>query len=350
MRLVGWLAVAVAAVAGLVWAGWSFALRRPEMAEQIHARAMAAEHADAAAVRPDPDAMRAMACAAGPCVLVEAGGLTFLVGAGSGGPDYLWRRGYLARGIDLVLLPDLGAGSVDGLGALRRLTWLDGRRAPLPVTGPAGVGAVIDGVNVTLLAADRLDAERYRDLGLGPSAAALVAGPPIGAGPFQTIFDSGVVAVQALPVGAGPVPEQVMYRFDVGGRSILVAPCGAREADLVRASIGADHTAIVLPAVHERLNGIGLGAMTEAGRTRFAALQAGRSRGCLTVSEAVDATEVSRASAVLLSPLYPEVDGETSGRVWRGAIPETTRRRVFAGMPGVWINLPETGEFAAELE
>lgn len=341
MRLVGWLAVAVAAVAGLVWAGWSFALQRPEMSEQIHARAMAAEQAAAAAVRVDPGAMRAMACGVSPCVLVEAGGLSFLVGAGSGGADYLWRRGYLARGLDLVLLPDLDAETVDGLAAVRRLTWLEGRRSPLPVVGPTGVGAVIDGINTTMLASDRMDGDRYRMAGLDASTAGLVTGRPVTAEPFQTVFDSGVVAVQALPVGGGAAARQTMYRFDVGARSILVAPCGARQADLVRASIGADRTAIVLPAVHEGLEAIGQEAMTEAGRTRFAALQAGRSRGCLTVAEARDAAEASRASAAMLSPLYPLAGSETADRVWRGATLAMGNKTVAVGLPGVSISPSE---------
>lgn len=339
MRLVGWLAIAIAAVAGLVWAGWTWALGRPEVGLQIYQRAVTAEQTAAAAVRGDPGAMRAMACGAGPCVLVEAGGLAFLFGAGEGAAGFLSSSGYSTKGVDLVLLGDLSAASVAELGAIRRLTWLEGRRAPLRVVGPAGVGAVVDGVNLAWGASDRLDMQAHEKLPLSMQAAGLAAGPPVTDGQGQTVFDSGVVAIQAFPLGGAAVAEKLMYRVDVGERSIIVAPCGVTEADVVRAAIGADRTALVAPAVNAELEGIRREAMAVAGRTRASALEAASLAGCPDIDAVMAMARASRSSAVLLAPLFPVPDTEAGLRVARAAEDRVTGQGGVFGLPGASVSL-----------
>jgi len=136
-----------------------------------------------------------------------------------------------------------------------------------------------------------------------------------------------------------------MYRIDVGGRSILVAPCGAGEADLVRASIGADRTVVVLPAVQARLQAIEADAMGRAGRTRFAKVEGGRSDGCLPVEDAVAAVRASRAEAVMLAPMFPAIQpgdvSKAAARVWTGVATADFGVPVVVGEPGRSVSLAE---------
>jgi hypothetical protein len=339
MRLVGWLAIAVAVVAGLVWAGWTWALDRPEMGLRLYERAISTEQASAAALKGDPAAMRAIACGRGSCVLVEAGGLSFLFGAGAGSAEYLSRQGYLTRGIDLVLLNDLSSDQVEEMAPLRRQSWLEGRRAPLQVVGPAGVGAVVDGVNLAQAMADRLDGQRFGQLRLDPAAANLTPGPVLTGERPQRVFDTGVVAIEAFPLGQGAVAERVLYRVDVGGRSIIVAPCGVTERDVVAAAIGADRTALVIPAVNEGLQDIRTRAMTGAGRTRAATLETGGAAGCPGLEEALSMAKAGRASAALLSPVYPAPGSEADERAARGAATLAEAAGANLGLQGRWVEL-----------
>lgn len=336
MRLI---IVAAAFAVAVIAAVAAFFVNRAVPAERIYAAAVAAEQQDAAAVQNDPAVMRAMACSLAPCVVVEAGGLRFLIGAGSGGGDYLWRNGYLRTGVDLVLLQDLDAETVEGLAAVRRLSWLDGRRTPLPVIGPAGVGALIDGVNMSQQTSDRSDQRRFPDAGLDPAAANLILARPVSMQQPETVFDTGVVAVQSIPLSSGIGQGRLMFRIDFGERSILVASCGVTDDQLARAALGADRTALVVPAVHSGLTELRNTATLGAGRTRYARIQTSLQQDCPSVEAARSAVGASRAVTALLAPLTPQPDSAAAVEIWRTAVENEGDGPIAIGEPGVWMVL-----------
>lgn len=188
---------------------------------------------------PMPDATRS-----GPCVLVVAGRHTFVVDVGEGGPRTAALMGVQPAQIDGVLLTHFHSDHIGGLGELLLQRWATGSHTDqLPVHGPQGVELVVQGFNL----AYSLD-KGYRVAHHGEKTV-----PPSGSGgvarPFSLAPDSdaSVVVLQqdgltitAIPVDHTPVFPAVAYRFDYGGRSLVISGDTAPSQNLAKAAQGVD--------------------------------------------------------------------------------------------------------------
>lgn len=247
------------------------------------------QKARVAASRPNPahaEAFRATVCSSGPCVLVEAGGLAILVGAGEGAADGLKSRGLMRADLDAVVLPDMALDSIAGLPGIALWSRDVGRREPLKVYGPQGIVPVVDGANLMLAGepSTRLSVGvEKEDQGL----AGLV------------LFDSGVVTVRAFG-GRGP-GEQRVYRVDFEGKSLVVAGCWSRPDQIVSAARGTRSPAAILSAGSDRL------------------LAASESE-CLPLADVLDAARQARFEAILLSGLRPSTAIPGAMDAWRAVI------------------------------
>ncbi len=247
------------------------------------------EKARVAAARPNPanaEAFRATVCSAGPCVLVEAGGLAILIGAGEGAADGLRARGLMRADLDAVVLPDMGLDTIAGLPGIAQASLAVGRREPLKVYGPQGIVPVVDGANL-LLAGE-------------PSARLSVGTDKEDQGLTGiVVFDSGVVSVRAFG-GRGP-DEQRVYRVDFEGKSLVIAGCRSRTDQIVSAARGTQSTAAILAAGSDRLS-------------------AGAESECLPVADVIKAAGQARFDAILLSGLNPSTAIPGSVDAWKGVL------------------------------
>jgi len=147
--------------------------------------------------------------------------------------------------------------------------WAGGNHTePTPVFGPPGIDVVVDGFG----AAYRLDTG-YRIAHHGPAVV-----PPSGAGalprPFtfadgsargQTVFQQDGLTVTAFPVNHAPVSPAVGYRFDYGGRSVVVSGDTAPSDVLEQQAHGVD--LLLHEGLQTAMVSILGDAMTSAGRT-----------------------------------------------------------------------------------
>src|SRR5687767_7650679 len=184
-----------------------------------------------------PDGLHVALCGAGgpmpsanrsgPCVAVVAGRTLFVVDAGTGGARNLqggigWPPGRIAA----VFLTHYHSDHIDGLGEMGLLRWVGGGHGDaLPLYGPEGLADVAEGFE----RAYQFDV-RYR---VAHHGAAVV--PPEGSGfapqPFAApalgeslvLFERDGVRVSTFRVEHEPVSRAVGYRFDYGGRSLVVS-------------------------------------------------------------------------------------------------------------------------------
>lgn len=228
-----------------------------------------------------PDGLHVVLCGAGspladplrsgPCVAVIAGTHLFEVDAGDGAGRNLTRLNLPPGRVEALFLTHFHSDHIDGLGELTVLRWAGGNhKEPLPVFGPTGVDEVVAGFN----AAYRLDAT-YRIAHHGEAVV-----PPSGTGGKALAFDlpadgnapvlwnaDGLI-VRAFGVHHNPVQPAVGYRFDYGGRSVVISGDTAKSANLEH--FAADADVLVHEGLSPELVAVMGAAATKANRPNIA--------------------------------------------------------------------------------
>lgn len=168
----------------------------------------------------------------GPATLLGLGDERFLVDAGSGVGVQLQEAGVRPYDWPRVFITHHHSDHVIDLGHLLITRWIVGQNRPLEIWGPAGTRAQVDKL-LDYLAWD-VDVRRRHMHDRPPPSVNVVE---IEEGPLAEI---GGVKVSAFLVEHDPVKPAYGYRFEGGGRSLVVSgdtrPC----ENLVRASYRVD--------------------------------------------------------------------------------------------------------------
>lgn len=163
--------------------------------------------------------------ASGPCVAVIAGEQLFVVDAGTDGLRNLGRMGFQPGNIKAVFLTHYHSDHIDGLGEMATIRWVaTANKTPLPVYGPTGLQAVVDGFNAVYQFDKVYRHEHHGDTVAPLSGAGMVArefNTPF-QGKLETLIDKDGVTIEALAVGHAPVVPAVGYRFSYKGRTLLI--------------------------------------------------------------------------------------------------------------------------------
>ena len=234
------IVVVLAAIGLLVYS------QRATLVERIFERGMASRLG--ADVTADfPDGLHLALCgaggplpapkASGPCVAIVAGRDLFVVDAGTDGLRNLGRMGYPAGSIDALFLTHFHSDHIDGLGEFATIRWVGAANTePLPVYGPEGVEAVVDGFNAAYAQDVEYRHEHHGDTVAPTSGAGMRAMPfeEPADGKLVTIYQHGDLTVEVLKVDHEPVNPAVGYLFRYKGRSILVSGDTAQSDNITR--------------------------------------------------------------------------------------------------------------------
>ncbi len=339
----------VAALVLLLVGAALFALRGP-IALRLMRRAVER------AIRADPigdlpDGLHVLLCGAGgplpdpvrsgPCTAVVAGRRLFVVDAGSGGARNLQRLGFTPGRVEALFLTHFHSDHIDGLGEIALLRWTGAARGtPLPVHGPSGVEEVVEGFD----RAYRQDAS-YRTAHHGPEVA-----PPAGAGmtaqPFAPpaageavpVFAGDGLRVTAFAVEHDPVRPAVGYRFEYGGRALVVSGDTKRSANLTARARGADllvHEALAAELV-KRMNE----AATAAGRANLAKITADIPDYHTTPVEAAQVAAAAGARHLLFTHVIPPLPLPGLEAAFLAGVSDAFAGGVTLGRDGTLVSLP----------
>lgn len=186
---------------------------------------------------------------AGPCNVVIAGEQMFVVDIGEGGAETLNVMGVSPGKADGLLLTHFHSDHVDGFGPLILFHWTRASStAPLPVYGPRGVEAIVDGFNAAYSTDNTYRIAHHGTGVVPPRGAGGIARPFEMTGPATLVLERDGLKITAFTVNHDPIRPSVGYRFDYKGRSLCISGDTKKSPNLEAVCKGVD----IL--VHEALN------------------------------------------------------------------------------------------------
>lgn len=176
----------------------------------------------------------------GPSLAVVAGGKAYLVDVGVGvvrQASAAYANGVNAlnpRALDIAFVTHLHSDHTIGLPDLILTPWVMGRTAPLELYGPQGIAAMAE--NILKAYAEDI---HVRTTGLEQ---AIAAGYKVNAHEVKpgVVYQDANVKVTAFAVRHGSWPLALGYRFDAGGKVIVISGDTAPAESVVQACDGCD--------------------------------------------------------------------------------------------------------------
>jgi ribonuclease Z len=287
----------------------------------------------------------------GPCVAIVAGRTLFVVDAGTNGARNLqgpigWSPGRVAA----VFLTHYHSDHIDGLGELGLLRWVAGSHAdPLPLYGPEGLLDVAEGFGRAYQHDARYRVAHHGEAVVPPAGAGFAAQPFDAPPPGEALvlWERDGARVSAFRVEHEPVVPAVGYRFDYGGRSLVVSGDTVKSQSLLAQARGVD--LVVHEALSPELVGILRDAAESAGNANLAKVMSDIPDYHTTPVEAAEIAQAAGARHLLLyhvvpALLVPGLEGE-----FLSGTSEAFSGGVTLGQDGTRISLP-SGSDAVEVD
>jgi ribonuclease Z len=278
-----------------------------------------------------------------PCAAVIAGGRVYVVDTGEGASETLTRMGIAARRIEAVLMTHFHSDHIGGLGTVNLQRWVaDAAATPMRVLGPPGVERVVAGINEAF----RLDFG-YRTAHHGeelcpPASAEMVAEPFADPGEEAVVvLEEEGLKVTAFTVEHPPIRPAVGFRFDYGGRSIVVSGDTLYTRHLVAAAAGAD--LLVHDALSPALLQVVVDAAADAGQTARSRILADVPDYHATAPQAADAARDAGVGALAITHIVPPLPLKGLEEIFLGDARERFTGPLWLARDGDLYSLPAAG-------
>jgi ribonuclease Z len=273
---------------------------------------------------------------------VVAGRTLFVIDAGTNGARNLqgligWPPGRIAA----VFLTHYHSDHIDGLGEMGLLRWVGGgHREPLPLHGPEGLLDVAEG----------FDRAYRHDVGYRVAHHGADVLPPEGAGfaahPFATpalgeslvLWDRDGIRISTFRVQHEPVTPAVGYRFDYGGRSLVISGDTKKSDSVLAQARGVD--LIVHEALSPPLVGILHDAAASAGQPRLEKIMSDIPDYHTTPVEAGELAQAAGARALLFYHVVPPLPVPGLEGVFLDGVSGVFSGEIALGRDGTRVSLP----------
>jgi ribonuclease Z len=304
-----------------------------------------------------PDALRVLLCGtaspipserrAQACTAVFAGGKMWIVDTGPGSWRTLALRRIRGEAIGAILYTHLHSDHIAELGEFNLQTWAAGRPGPLRVYGPDGVTQMVHGF-AEAYAADTRYRTAHHGAELLPPERAVMTASTVAAtdkGAVRVLEEDGVV-ITGFSVAHDPVRPALGYRFEYGGRSVVVSGDTAPTPNLVAQARGVD--VLVHEAQANDLVRIMGNAAREQGETRVAKILDDIPSYHTSPADAAREAVEADVRLLLLTHFTPPPDNPILQRIFRRDVTAVPPEGMILGEDGTLVVLP-TGSKAVDV-
>lgn len=302
-----------------------------------------------------PDGLHVILCGAGgplpdpersgPCVAVVAGSTLVIVDSGTGGVRNLNRMQINAGNIDTLLLTHFHSDHIDGLGEIAMMRWVNAaNQQPLPVIGPTGVDAVVDGFNRAYQADAVYRNEHHTDLvaPLSGSGMKAVAFEPPAKGVIKTVYEKQGLTISTFSVDHAPVSPAVGYRFDYKGRSAVISGDTSKSMIVEKVANGVD--LLVHEALAPHLVNIMHNAATKVGNVIAAKITHDILDYHASPVEAAETASAADVGYLLYYHVVPPLIAPGMEAAFLAGVSDVYDGRLSVGVDGSMISLPANAD------
>ena len=276
---------------------------------------------------------------AGPCNVIIAGEQMFLVDIGEGGNRVLNLMGINPALLDGVLLTHFHSDHIDGLGPLMLFHWTRGAAtSPLPVHGPTGVEAIIDGFNAAYATDDTYRIAHHGEEVVPPSGGGSVALPFEMEGKRSVVLEQGGLTITAFTVDHAPIDPAVGYRFDYKDRAVCISGDTSKSPNLEAVCQDADiivHDALQ-PAMVEEMRR----RMLELSNPFAAKIMHDIQDYHASPEDAAESAQSAGAKMLVLSHLVPPLPAEYLYPAFLGDAQSRFNGPIVVGEDGMLFSMP----------
>ena len=172
----------------------------------------------------------------------------YLIDSGAGSTNNIARLNLPTDRLDGILISHFHSDHIAEIYEVNLNSWVTGRKEPMRVIGPQGVGEVVDGINVTYQH-DRQYRSAHHGESFLPPHLGLIDHQTVTAG---VIIDDGDLKITAYRAEHPPIDPGLGYRIDYRGRSVVISGDSNVSAETERVVAGADlllHDALSVPTL-----------------------------------------------------------------------------------------------------
>lgn len=182
------------------------------------------------------------------CIAVVTPEHFYLIDSGAGSTNNIALLNLPTDRLDGILISHFHSDHIAEIYEVNLNSWVTGRKEPMRVIGPQGVGEVVDGINVTYQH-DRQYRSAHHGESFLPPHLGLIDHQTVTAG---VIIDDGDLKITAYRAEHPPIEPGLGYRIDYRGRSVVISGDSNVSAETERVVAGADlllHDALSVPTL-----------------------------------------------------------------------------------------------------
>ncbi len=279
---------------------------------------------------------------AGACTAIIAGGQMYLIDVGPGSTERSLEYRLPLEYLGGIFLTHFHSDHIGELGEVVTQSWIAGRATPLDVYGPSGVSGVVEGFQ-RAYSLDQQYRTEHHGQGVMPKEGAQMRAHTVIADLPGTrpVFESNGLKVFAINVDHRPVVPALAYRFEYGGRAVVISGDTSYSENLAKRAKGADLL------VHEILQAELLGNVSEAmsrrGLARLSKLTSDVRNYHTTPAQALKIARAAGVETLVFTHVAPSLPRIVARRAFFEGLDDRGNIEVVLGEDGMHFRLGADG-------